>query len=152
MKLSRESPWLPRVITGVMFDGRLVSPRVVLPWALGEKRDINGVQHTRLLELIRVPGHALHRHAYDRVSLHAWRVLHVSRTYESTTWYVYTVDYIINVVTALRLFAPRDEPRREPANIPAGDKHWRCDVRVCVRVCTYFCRLFSRFLAFETVS
>lgn len=71
MKLSRESPWLPRVITGVMFDGRLVSPRVVLPWALGEKRDINGVQHTLLLELIRAPGHALHRHAYDRVSLHA---------------------------------------------------------------------------------
>lgn len=73
VKLSRESlrEWLPRVITGVMFDGRLVSPRVVLPWALGEKRDINGVQHTRLLELIRVPGHALHQHAYDRVSLHA---------------------------------------------------------------------------------
>lgn len=63
--------------------------------------------HTRPLELIRVPGHALH--AYDRVSLHAWRVLRVSRTYERTTWYVHAVDYIINVVTTLRLFAPRDQ-------------------------------------------
>lgn len=55
-------------------------------------------------------------------------------SYERTTWYVYTVDYIINVVTALRLFAPRDEPRREPANIPPGDSTGGVDVYVCVHV------------------
>lgn len=64
---------------------------------------------------------------------------------------VYTADYIINVVTALRLFAPRDEPRRELANIPIGDnvEHWRRDVHACACIRALL-RLFSGFLTFET--
>jgi len=50
---------------------------------------------------------------------------------------VYIADYIINVITALRLFAPRDEPPRELANISTGDnlEYWRQNMRVCA--CAY---------------
>jgi len=66
---------------------------------------------------------------------------------------VYITDYIINVITALRLFASRDEPPRELANIPTGDnlEYWRQDMRLCARVHTLL-RLFSGFLAFERQS
>lgn len=65
---------------------------------------------------------------------------------------VYTADYIINVVTALRFFAPRDEPQRELANIPIGRQRRTLEAqRACVSARAYaLLRLFSRFLAFET--